>query len=134
MGAGEDRALHGGERKVILCALALTQTPDLKHILQEVRKADAYRYAAKDDKGHTLDCLKIVEVGPSRYLGVYHSMHEGVFHLRLAESKDLLNWTWRRDLDSHAHQGTLAGHGDSYVLAYEKDGPKGNWIRLQMFD
>ncbi|MBX3119206.1 MAG: hypothetical protein KF784_09085 [Fimbriimonadaceae bacterium] len=103
-------------------------------ILSDVTKADGYRYAAKDDKGAGLDCLKVEQVGPKSYIGVHHSLKDGVFELRLVESSDLLNWKHVVTLDSHAHQGTIYRYGKRWILAWEKDGPEGNWIHVAGYD
>jgi hypothetical protein len=117
----------------LLSLVCLPNDPAVVDALENVRAGAGHRYAARDDKGNGLDCLKIVEVGKGNYLGVYHSQKEGVFTLKLARSSDLLNWKHVRDLDVHAHQGTLSGGRGPVMLAYEKDGPNGNWIRLRRY-
>jgi len=92
------------------------------------------RYQAVDDKGVGLDCLKVVQTGKSAYLGAHHALLNGVFELRLVESTDLLRWNHLRIVESHAHQGTLYSWDGKWLLAWEKDGANGNWIRIQGFD
>ena len=92
------------------------------------------RYQAVDDRGVGLDCLKVLQAGKAAYLGVHHALVNGVFELRLVESSDLLRWKHVRILESHAHQGTLYSSDGKWLVAWEKDGPNGNWIRIQGFD
>lgn len=87
-------------------------------------------FNAKDDAGVGLDCLKIVAHGPGKYLGVHHSLQRGRFELRLVTSQDLVHWSNLRTLDEHASQGYLYPVGKEWLLAYEKDSPSGNWIRI----
>lgn len=101
--------------------------------LESPGNAPYVRFAASDDQGATLDCLKIVEDAPQRYLGVSHALRDGVFELRLSESTDLLHWQYVAVLDRHAHQGTLRRVGVAWLVAYEKDGPDGNWIELAAY-
>lgn len=111
----------------------IIQQPVAIDIIADIRRADAFRFAAKDNLGVGLDCLKIVQAGPKRYFGVYHSLQGDAFELRLVESTDLLTWTYRTTLDTHAHQGTLMATKHGILLAHEKDSPEGNWIRLRRF-
>jgi hypothetical protein len=120
----------------MLAALVMLAMPNDDAVitaLENVKASAGHRYAAKDDKGDGLDCLKIVEVGKGNYLGVYHAQKNGVFTLKLARSSDLLNWKHVRDLDDHAHQGTLTSATGPMMLAYEKDGSQGNWIRFRAY-
>ncbi len=103
-------------------------------ILSDITKADAYRYAAKDNHGVGLDCLKVEQIGKSKYIGVHHALLKGTFKLRLVESSDLLNWKHIATLDDHAHQGTIRKCGSRWILAWEKDGPDGNWIHVAGYD
>lgn len=90
------------------------------------------RFAATDNLGAVLDGLKIEQSG-KRYLGVSHALLNGRFELRLTESTDLRHWKLVRRIDEHAHQGTLRRFGSRWFLAWEKDGPNGNWIRIAEF-
>jgi hypothetical protein len=91
------------------------------------------RFTATDNHGAVLDGLKIEQAGKGRYLGVSHALLNGRFELRLTESRDLRHWKLVRRLDEHAHQGTLRRFGTRWFLAWEKDGPNGNWIRVAEF-
>lgn len=121
---------------VVLLAVALTSAaPDLRRVLEDFPHATAFRYGLKDDQGATMDCLKVVPSPKVGYLGVYHTLENGAFTLKVARSMDLLNWRWVVDLDRHAHQGTLFVAKNGFVVAFEKDGPRrGNWIRVRLYE
>lgn len=70
-------------------------TTRLVSLLANVTNATTYRYRATDDAGRTLDCLKIHELAPGDYLGVYHTLRHREFQLHLARSTNLLHWTHR---------------------------------------
>jgi hypothetical protein len=104
-------------------------------LLGDVVHADGRRYAAIDDRALPLDGLKIIESAPSYYVGVYHSLDDGRFRLKVATSRDLLNWRWRADLDTDAAQGAIAKAGDgSYVVAYEHSAPGQVHLRFRSYD
>ncbi|MFN8220264.1 MAG: hypothetical protein U0S12_09070 [Fimbriimonadales bacterium] len=96
--------------------------------------APIFRAAARDEEGRPLDCLKVEQAAPRRYLGVHHFLVNGKFDLCLAESSDLVTWRHVRVLDHDAHQGTLAKVGDRWLLAWEKTETDGNHLRLRAFD
>ena len=90
-------------------------------LLENVPGADAARYTARDDRGLSLDALKVIPSPPSGYVGVYHSYVNGIFYVRVATSTDLVNWRYRATLESSASQPTIARLSDgSYLVAYEK--------------
>lgn len=102
--------------------------------LGDVTKSVAHRYAAKDDAGNVMDCLKIVPLGRGDFLGVYHAMKDTVFFVHAARSKDLLQWKHVATLDDHASQPTLHRSRDgSFLIAYEKDAPNQVWMRLRHY-
>ncbi|HEX6711871.1 MAG TPA: hypothetical protein VF066_00755, partial [Thermoleophilaceae bacterium] len=104
-------------------------------LLGDVTKADGVRYGAVDDRALPLDGLEIVESAPGAYVGIYHSLDAGMFRLKVATSRDLLNWHWRADLDTSAAQGTIARAADgSYVVAYEKSAPNEVRLRFRGYD
>jgi len=122
---------------VVFLAASLLWTsvaPDLTRVIEEFPSATAHRYALRDDTGATMDCLKVAQGAKPGYFGVYHTLSEGAFTLKLARSSDLLNWRWVVNLDRRAHQGTLRIEGQRVFLAYEKDQPgKPNWIRVREY-
>jgi hypothetical protein len=90
-------------------------------------------FAARDTDGRGLDCLKVEAVGPGQYLGVHHSLKDGVFELRLVKSTDFRTWKSVVRLDNHAHQGTIRKVGSQWLLAWEKDGPNGNYMHVAAY-
>lgn len=102
--------------------------------LAEVKRCPIRVYNAKDDKGATLDTIKIVQLGKADYLGIYHAVDSGVFALHLARSSDLSTWKRVLTLDRHAHQGTLRQAGKRWVAAWEKDGPRGNFLHVRAYN
>jgi hypothetical protein len=104
-------------------------------LLRDVTSADGHRYAAVDDRALPLDGLKIIESAPGSYVGIYHALDAGLFRLKIATSRDLLNWRWRADLDTAAAQGAVAKAADgSYVVAYEKSSPGEVRLRFRGYD
>ncbi len=102
--------------------------------LGDVTKADTWRYGLKDDTKTTLDCLKVLPLGPADFLGVAHAMRKERFVLRLVHSRDLLDWKHVVDLDTHASQGHLVAHTDgSFWLAYEHDEPDSCFVRVRRY-
>jgi hypothetical protein len=99
--------------------------------LTKVPRASRARYFVHDDRGHTMDCLKVVQNGRHGYLGVYHAYDGSRYHTHLARSNDLLHWSHIVRLATNAHQPTLADDGDAWVLAFEVSRPRGgNFIRV----
>jgi F5/8 type C domain len=99
-----------------------TTRAELRGYIENVTQANARRYAATDSAGRTMDTAKIIADPAGGYMAVYHTMISGVFHVSLATSSDLLNWTFQRDLGSHASQPfiTLLSNG-GFVVAWEQD-------------
>jgi hypothetical protein len=93
----------------------------VKEIFENVPNATAYRYDAKDDQGCGLDTIKIIENPLVGYLGVYHFNIGGIFHVRLATSKDLRNWTFNRTIEDYASQPTICeAPNGAFIVAFEK--------------
>jgi len=112
----------------------------LRGVIEDVTRATASRYGAKDDLGTSLDTLKVIANPDGGYLGVYHGQKQGVFVVQLARSKDLLTWTHVADLDVHASQPTIAAiPGGGFLLADERDsgcggtGPGGNCLGFRHY-
>jgi hypothetical protein len=108
-------------------------------LITDVTAADAYRYGLRDSAGSSMDTLKVIPDGAGGYLGVYHTLISGAFHVKLATSMDLLTWTYRVDLDTHASQPTLAATSDGgYLLAEEADNnglvaTSATWLRFRHY-
>lgn len=118
----------------VLLASQQTGTFDIAAWICDLTASTIRVYDARDDRKAGLDGLKIVQIGPSDYIGIYHAKRAGIFELHLARSRDLVLWKRVVTLDQHAHQGTLARSGKRWVVAYEKDGPKGNWIHVRTYN
>jgi hypothetical protein len=88
-----------------------------------VRQADGHRYAARDHLGNPMSSIKIIKrTDGDEFIGVYHIYVSNVPRVHLAISKDLLQWTWLRQLAVHAAQPTIAVPSDQpqgYLLAWE---------------
>lgn len=109
-------------------------TTRLVALLTNVPNATAHRYRATDEHGRTLDCLKIIELGPGDYLGVYHTLRDREFQLHLGRSTNLLHWSHRAVLDQRASQGAIwHGPRGDFLLAYEVNVPKAVIIRLRHY-
>jgi hypothetical protein len=112
----------------------------LRTAIEDVPGATAHRYGARDDRGTSLDTLKVLANPQGGYLGVYHGRQQGVFVVKLARSTDLVTWVHVADLDVHASQPTLAATPRrGFVLAVEKDsgcggtGPGGNCLGFRHY-
>jgi hypothetical protein len=105
----------------------------LRTLIEEVTAADGRRYGVTDSGGRPMHCAKIIEVGPSSYLAVYH--HGGAdkrFHVSLAASSDLVSWEHIREFGPGGSQPTLfAVPGGGYLVAWEQD-PR-NHIELRYY-
>lgn len=99
--------------------------------LEDVAGAPAHVYAARDDRGTSLDALDVLALGPGNYLGVHHVMLGGEFETHLVVSRDLLHWRFAAVLARRADMPTLARlPGGGFVLAYERTGPRGRTSQL----
>jgi hypothetical protein len=117
-----------------LSAVAFASAPSdasrakLRAIVDNVKGATAHAYAVHDNKGHSMDCIKII-ANPSvsgQFIGVYHSSVSNVLKVNLATSTDLINWTWVRELagsnTGQASQPTIAVASDGgFVMAWEQE-------------
>ncbi|THU35004.1 hypothetical protein FAM09_23265 [Niastella caeni] len=117
----------------------------LRALINNVKGATMRRYAARDNAGHTLDCIKII-ANPyvsGQFIGVSHAVFNGVLKVNLAVSTDLVNWTWVRELagsnNGQASQPTIAVASDGgFVVAWEQEPNNhikvvyfSNWTNLQ---
>jgi hypothetical protein len=97
-------------------------------LLGDVRAAAAYRYGARDSRGHRMDTAKVIHSPAGGYLAVYHSGR--VCHL--GSSSDLMTWTHRAVIDEPATQPTIAMAPDGgLVTAAEFDDGHGGRLRLR---
>ena len=119
----------------VLAAAAPAEAGKLAGKLSNV-PARRSRYFVHDDRGHSMDCLKVVQKGRHAYFGVYHTIAGSTYHTYLARSHDLLHWTEIATLGINAHQPALARDGKGWVLAYEvtrTSGGSGNYIRIRHY-
>ena len=98
---------------------------ELRDLITDVTASTAYRYQATDDLGRSMGPLDIVRIPEAAtFAGVYFTMSDadGMFHLQLATSRDLMDWTWRAELADQASQPSIAAASDGgYVVAWEQE-------------
>ena len=98
-------------------------SPELVGLLQDVTGADGRSFGTRDSQQKGMDTAKVIADGHDSYLAVYHTLLPTGFHVRLATSPDLLEWTYVRTLEQRASQPTIAALSDGgFLVAYEKDG------------
>ena len=108
---------------------AQSPSDDARHhlvsLIGNVRQADGRRYSAHDDRGHSMDCVKIIKRTDNEdFIGVYHTYVNNTPRVNLALSTDLLNWTWLRELAYLGSQPSIAVPSDQpqgYILAWEQE-------------
>jgi hypothetical protein len=106
----------------------------LMDVLGNVRSATGYRYGATDDKGNRLDTMKIIQIGPKSYLGVYHALVRRRFQVMLASSADLLHWRYRVLLGRRASQPTISTVGRrGFLVAYESTSKGADSLRFRYY-
>ncbi|HET6295905.1 MAG TPA: hypothetical protein VFG33_21150 [Kribbella sp.] len=104
---------------------------ELRGIVENVSGATGKRYNTRDDAGHVMDTVKIIQDTTGGYLAVSHHMaSDGHFRVNLATSTDLLTWHWVRELAGSgtgpASQPTIAqASNGGFVLAWEQEQPGG---------
>lgn len=94
---------------------------ELASIVERIDRTTAYRYGAKDDRGASLDGLKVLQVDGTN-IGLYHALgQDGRFNVYVATSDDLITWKRRATIDAGASQPTIAlAPNGGLVVAYEK--------------
>ncbi|HVI47856.1 MAG TPA: hypothetical protein VM802_23505 [Chitinophaga sp.] len=108
----------------------------LRGYIEKVTSADARKYNAKDNVGHTMDCAKIIPNPEGGFIAVYHTYVNGEAKVNLASSPDALNWTWIRELagsnTGSASQPTIAVAAEGgFIMAWEQE-PK-NHLKFTYF-
>ena len=102
--------------------------------LNNVKGAKIAIHNLKDDGGRTMDTLKVLKLNSTSYLGIYHTLVNGVFQLQVAKSSDLKKWTRIAELGGHSHQGDIKRMGSGFLVANEQDiQGQGNNIRLRYY-
>src|SRR5205823_7165676 len=98
---------------------------ELRGLITDVTAATSYRYRAKDDQGREMGPLEVVWIPEaSTFAGVYFTWSDSdeKFHLQLATSANLMDWTWRVELASQASQPSIEAASDGgYVVAWEQE-------------
>ena len=97
-------------------AHARSAAPVLRSVIENVTQATAYRYFARDNEGTSLDGLKVLRNPKGGYLGVYHSLQQGVFTVKLAHSANLLTWVRVANLDINADDGAALEQNVKEIL------------------
>ena len=107
----------------------------LVSLLDNVRGATGHSYQTRDSTGDTVDTMKIIQVGASRYVGVYHVNEDGFFSVRAAMSSDLVHWQFVSVLEPNASQPTIAELSDgNFLVAYEKrDGRHTSHLEFRIY-
>ena len=91
---------------VALSATAHAATP-LRTVVEDVPGSTAYRYGVRDNRGNSMHTLKIVKSPFGGYLGVYHTVVNSRYFVKVATSVDLLNWTHAANLAVDGSQPTI---------------------------
>lgn len=108
-------------------------------LLQDVTTAEGFDYGLTDSSGKTMDTLKVIAKPGGGYLGVYHCLVTTVFEVRVADSTDLLTWTYRATLGTHESQPHIALLPDGgFLVPVEADNngiasPSATWIRFHYY-
>jgi hypothetical protein len=97
----------------------------LRDLITDVTAATAYRCQLADDRGRSMGPTAIIWVPEAgRFAAVYFTLDDGdqAFHVQLATSADLMEWTWVVELADLASQPTIAAASDGgYVVAWEQE-------------
>ncbi len=104
-------------------------------ILTDVPGSTAYVYGVQDERGETLDAIKIIENPEGGYLGVYHD-YTTQFNVCLASSTDLINWDYQVTLETTASQPTIAYHPATggFLVVYEDSLSGGSCLEFKYYD
>lgn len=104
-------------------------------LLTDVTRA-VHRYGVADDRGVSMDTLKVIGDPAGGYLAVYHSRpRRGSFTVHLARSSDLMGWHHHADLDHDGSQPTIAALDDGGFLVAVEAGGAGRpaWLRVHRY-
>lgn len=107
--------------------------------LQDTVDATAAHTALHDDKGNSMDSLKVIQDSYGGYLGIYHTSVNGILTTMLATSTDLITWHFQTVIDQHASQATIQLMPDTSYLVAEENDTNGltslprTWLRFLLF-
>ncbi|MEU7869371.1 hypothetical protein [Dactylosporangium sp. NPDC049140] len=108
--------------------------PALIELLCDVPGATAV-YCVRDDRGRTMDTLKVIADPAGGYLAVYHcGVGQGIYEVHVATSSDLAAWTWRARLDGFASQPYVTALPDGGFLVAVEAGGAGTPPGLRLLD
>jgi acid phosphatase type 7 len=79
----------------------------LRTIVEDVPGATAYSYGTRDHLGNEMLALKVVKSRFGGYVGVYHTVTNGRYAVKVGTSLDLLNWRFAANLAQDASQPTI---------------------------
>lgn len=113
----------------------MTEFQKLALLIEDVRASSGFKYTAKDSNGNSLDAIKVIQPFAFRkYVGIYHTNVNGVFTVKIAESTDLLNWTYKGDIDTNAtHADIMVFPEGDYLVTYEKFTSTSSGIRIRHY-
>jgi hypothetical protein len=104
--------------------------------LTNVSAATGHRYGVTDDRGVSMDTLKVIEDPAGGYLAVYHSRpRPGAFTVHIAHSSDLMSWHHRADLDHDVSQPMISPLDAGGFLVVMEAGGAGRpaWLRVRHY-
>ncbi|CAG2170731.1 unnamed protein product, partial [Oppiella nova] len=104
----------------------------IKAMIENVADSSGHVYGAKDSKGRSMDCIKIIANPEVKgFIGVYHSYENGIAYSHMATADNVLGkWTWIRAIggpgiqgaNSSATQPTIAVAEDGgFAVAWEQE-------------
>jgi hypothetical protein len=104
---------------VAVSASAHAATP-LRTIVEDVPGSTAHSYGTRDNVGNSMHALKVVKSPFGGYLGVYHTVTNTRYVVKVATSVDLLNWRFDANLAVDGSQPTIYGlKRGAALVAYE---------------
>jgi hypothetical protein len=78
-------------------------------------------FGVRDDQDVALDALEVLQVGPSRYVGVSHAYVGDRYQVRLSTSSDLSMWHFERTLAQDGSMPAIAAApGGGFVVSDER--------------
>jgi hypothetical protein len=98
---------------------------ELRDLITDVAAATAYRYRATDDLRRWIGPLEIVRIPEAAtFAGVNHTMSDsdGQFHVQLATSSNLMDWTWQIELARRAPTvARMASSSSTVICDHDED-------------
>jgi hypothetical protein len=126
-------------RTLLLLAILAAAEPlravpaDVASLLTDVTRASGAAYALHDDRGHSMDCVRVSRLPPPQppnssaplFLAVYHTydVPTATFNVHAATSSDLLAWSWTSLVAPNADMPSVSadeGGSGAVVLLHEQ--------------